>query len=112
MPAQPFSYQAVMRGKSSQEVSSLIAYQSGAKTRFRAVIWSVPRRQWIFAPGITAGLLFDQDELRDETVPVNRATAEQMARDLLQTELPTETTLEDLCTAGETAGQQWRPPRS
>jgi len=91
--------------------TSLIAYQSPARGPFRAVIWSDPRKAWIYAPAIAAARLFD-DQYQDSHDPVDRATAEQIARQHLGTELPGEEELERMCQEGQRLGQDWGPPRS
>ncbi len=111
MTKPPFAYQAFLKTKGTTEVSSLIAYWAPATAPLRAVMWSVPRRQWIYAPGTAAGLLFDE-EYRDETLVIDRPTAEQMAKEQLHTELPSEETLQAMCDEGERMGWEYGPPRS
>jgi hypothetical protein len=106
-----FGYHVVQKSKTTPDPSSVIAALVQAGQPLRAVMWSVPRKTWIYAPAIAAGLLYD-DQYQREVHPIDRATAEQIARDHLQTELPSEETLREMCEEGARLGQDWGPPRS
>jgi hypothetical protein len=55
-------------------------------------------------------LLFDDME-QERTRNVDRATAEQIARDSLQTELPSEPALQEMIDEGKRMGWEFGPPR-
>jgi hypothetical protein len=92
-------------------ITTLIAYQERIGQAFRAVLWSVPRKQWIFAPAIAAGVLYDDDDPR-QTETVDRQTAEQVAIDVLRAELPSVDALIVMSEEGERNGWNYGPPRS
>jgi hypothetical protein len=74
----------------SSAATSLIAYEVEVMGPLLAVLWSVPRRAWIYAPAAT--FLFDpsyQERIR----PLGRAVAERVAQATLRSEPPTEQTL-------------------
>ena len=110
MTEQEFDYRAVVKPESPSRVWSLIAYRVPTDGPFEAVIWSVPRKSWIYAPELAVRFIFD-DQYRDKSRRVDRPTAERIARETLQTELPTETTLEAMCEEGERMGWIAGPPR-
>ena len=103
-----FAYDVLMTEDGT--TTSIIAYQERIGESFRAVLWSVPRQQWIFAPAIGADVLYDDDDPR-RTEAVDRAAAEQIAVDVLHHELPSETDLIALCEEGERMGWRFGPPR-
>ena len=105
-----FAYQAFLESKGSPKVTSLIAYQAPAQGPLQAVMWHAGRKEWIYAPAIAAGLLFD-DTYTDETVSVDRTTAEAMAAEYLPSSLPSIETLRELCTEGARMGWDYGPPR-
>lgn len=100
-----FAYDALRDADGT--TTSIIAYQERAGAPFRAVIWSVPRQRWIFAPAIAADALYDDDP---QTDAIDRAAAEQIARDVLHHELPSEAALLVLCEEGERNGWSYGPP--
>ncbi|MCO8275282.1 hypothetical protein M1L60_32340 [Actinoplanes sp. TRM 88003] len=104
-----FSYKAILRSDDRSTITSLVAYQPGEQT-LRAVLWSVPRHQWIYAPNLVASVLYD-DEEQDRGRPVDRPTAEQISRDVLRTELPSEAVLSEMSDEGERNGWNYGPPR-
>ena len=104
-----FDYRAVLKSDMSGQVTSLIAHQVTAQGPLRAVIWSVPRKAWIFASAPAARFLYDERYF-DRTKPVDRPTAEQIAREALQTELPTEETLRTMTDEGIQMGWENGPP--
>ncbi|WP_127499161.1 hypothetical protein [Actinoplanes solisilvae] len=106
-----FAYKAILKSDDRSTITSLIAYQAPGDQRLRAVIWSVPRQQWIYAPNIAAPILYDDQE-QDRGRPVDRQTAEQISRDILHTELPAESTLTELSDEGERNGWGYGPPRT
>ncbi|MCM4082934.1 hypothetical protein [Paractinoplanes hotanensis] len=98
-----------MRSDDRSTITSLVAYQPGDQV-LRAVLWSVPRRQWIYAPNLAAPVLYDDQE-QDRGRPVDRRTAERISRDVLHTELPSETVLTEMSDEGERNGWNYGPPR-
>jgi hypothetical protein len=111
MTDQKFGYQAVLKSDMSGAVTSLIAYQVILDNPFQAVIWSVPRKAWIYAPGLAVPMLYD-DKYQDRRKQIDRTTAEQIARETLQTELPSEETLQLMVEEGERMGWTYGPPRA
>jgi len=105
-----FAYRAVVKPENPDRVRNLIAYRVPANGPFEAVIWSVPRKAWIYAPELAVRFVFDY-KYHDKSRPVDRATAEQIAREILHAELPSVTTLEAMCEEGERMGWIAGPPR-
>ncbi len=105
-----FSYRAVQREDGSGEVTSLIAYQVPREAPIRAIIWSAPRRAWIYAPGLAVRFLFD-DQYQERSRIVDRTTAEELAANVLSTELPSEMKLQEIADEGQRLGQNYGPPR-
>ena len=111
MTSSAFAYKVILRNDDRSTITSLVAYQAPWDRKLRAVLWSARRRQWIYAPGIAAPILYDDQE-QDRGRPVDRQTAEQIARAVLHTELPTEQALTDMSDEGEANGWSYGPPRS
>jgi hypothetical protein len=105
-----FHYNVVLNSDESGQVTSLIAYQISTERPLRAVLWSVRRKQWIYAPEIAADVLFATHAM-DRTHVIDQETAEQLAREVLQTELPDEAVLQEMCDEGERMGWRLGPPR-
>lgn len=109
-PETEFSYRAILKSDMSGAVTSLIAYEVQNYHSLRAVMWSVPRKAWIYAPAVAATFLFDpsyQERIR----PLDRAVAERVAQETLQSELPTEQTLLEMLEEGQRMGWDFGPPR-
>jgi len=106
-----FAYGTMVRSDGSGRVASVLAFQSPANLPLRAVMWSGRRKAWIYAPAIVAMYLFDE-EYMDRTARVDRSTAEETARSVLNTELPAEETLRQMCEEGERLGWSAGPARS
>lgn len=104
-----FSYRAFLKAEDSPEVTTVVAYSVPAHGPLQAVLWHVARQQWIYAPAIAAGLLFDDPE-DGTSMKVDRMAAEQLARDRLRTELPTPATLRSMCAEGDRRGWLYGPP--
>jgi hypothetical protein len=105
-----FGYQAIMKSDMSGVVTSLIACEVQNHQALRAVMWSVPRKAWIYAPAIAATFLFDPDH-QERIRPLDRAEAEHVAREILQSVLPTEQTLLEMLDEGQKMGWDFGPPR-
>lgn len=75
----------------------------------QAVMSHAGRKEWIYAPGIAAGLLFD-DSYMDETVLIDRTTAEAMAAEYLPSCLPSVDTLREMIAEGTKMGWDYGPP--
>ena len=110
MTDQRFGYQVILKSDMSGTISSLIAYQVVEENPFQAVIWSVPRKAWIYAPGLAVAMLYD-DKYQDRRKQVDRMTAEQIAQEALHTELPSEAILQAMVEEGERMGWNYGPPR-
>ena len=105
-----FGYRAIVKPDTPHLVTSLIAYRVPADGPFEAVIWSVPRKAWIYAPQLAVRFVFD-DEYQDKSRAVERADAEQLARDTLHADLPTEAALAAMIDEGDRMGWDYGPPR-
>ncbi|GAB2580524.1 hypothetical protein Aab01nite_57100 [Paractinoplanes abujensis] len=90
--------------------TNIIASQETPGSPFRAVLWSVPDRRWIYAPAIAADILYDDDDAR-RTEAIDRTTAERIAAENLRSELPSEETLLVLFAEGERMGWRFGPPQ-
>jgi hypothetical protein len=105
-----FGYQAVLKSDLSGTMTSLIAYEVQSHRSLRAVMWSVPRKAWIYAPAI-AGTLLNDPDYQERVQRLDRAQAESLAREILQSELPTEQTLAEMFDEGQQMGWDFGPPR-
>ncbi len=103
-------YTALTAADESGRVTSVLAYQTIDRRLLRAVMWSGRRQTWIYAPRIVANYLYDL-EFQDRTKSIDRTTAEHLARETLQTELPTEDVLLAMCDEGQRMNWVLGPPR-
>ncbi|BCJ53283.1 hypothetical protein Asp14428_47580 [Actinoplanes sp. NBRC 14428] len=110
MTDKPFDYQAVLKADMSGTITSLIAYQVLPDSPLQAVIWSVPRKDWIYAPALAVPILYDH-KYQGRTRVIDRLVAEEIAREVLRVELPSETALLEMCQEGERMGWEYGPPR-
>jgi hypothetical protein len=106
-----FDYRSVLESETSDRAISIIAAQVLPATSLRAVIWSDPRQTWIYAPGPAARFMYD-DQYLDRTKNIDRPTAERIARETLQTQLPSEETLQAMCDEGQRMGWTYGPPET
>ena len=104
-----FGYQALLKADDPGTVTSLFAYRAPATAPLEAVLWSRPRRSWIYGPGLVVRYLYD-DQHQGRTRVIDRAEAERLAREILGTELPTVTALEELVAEGQRMGWDFGPP--
>jgi hypothetical protein len=104
-------YQAILRSGMSGAVTSLIAYEVQNYHSLRAVMWSVPRKAWVYAPAIAAMFLFDPD-YQERIRPLDRAEAEHVTRRILESVLPTEQTLLEMLDEGREMGWDFGPPNA
>ncbi len=100
----------VLKSDGSGRATCVISYLQAAEGPLQAVIWSVPRHSWIYAPALAVRFLFD-DEYDERSKRVERPEAESIARELLGTELPTDEELRRLCEEGARMGWVFGPPR-
>jgi hypothetical protein len=105
-----FDYRAILRSDESGQVVSIVAQLIEASRPLQAVLWSVRRKAWIYGPGLAVRFLYDE-QYWDRVRTIDRPEAEQIARDLLQTELPSTERLMELCQEGERMGWTYGPPR-
>ena len=103
-------YTALLASDESGRVTSVLAHQTIEGGRLRAVMWSGRRKAWIYAPLLVANYLYAEDFL-DRTRMIDRPTAEQLAREVLQEELPSEQTLLEMFDEGQQMGWTLGPPR-
>ncbi|MFD0747615.1 hypothetical protein ACFQ1L_41820 [Phytohabitans flavus] len=94
-----FAYHVVYRHRAPGPIVNLIAEWVESRTPLRAVLWNVPQARWSYEPGIAARTIYGDVEM-EKTEPVDRATAERVARDVLGQELPTEEELHRICAEG------------
>ena len=105
------AYRAFLAAKGSDEVTSLIAYTAPLREPLKAVMWHAARKEWIFAPGLAARPLFDET-YPDESIEVDRTAAERVAREQLQTELPSVERIAEMYEEGERMGWRYGPPQT
>ncbi len=98
MTVDEFDYHAMLKEEGDMHPSGLIAVRFKADP-LQAVVWHLPKRQWIYSPMIAAIRIFD-DKYADLKLIVDRPTAERIARENLGTELPTEEELLQMCEEG------------
>jgi hypothetical protein len=105
-----FHYKTLLKADLTGQVTSVLAYHMPLDRGLQAVMWSGRRKAWIYAPGIVTAYLFDL-EYQDRTQTIDRTRAEQLARDILHAELPSEETLQAMCEEGERMDWVLGPPR-
>jgi hypothetical protein len=105
-----FGYRAILKSDMSGTVTSVIAYEVQSTAPLRAVMWSVPRGSWIYAPQ-QAGMFLRDPNYQDRIRRIDRAEAERIAQDLLQSALPTEQELGKMLDEGQKMGWDFGPPR-
>jgi hypothetical protein len=110
MTGTEFGYRTILKSDESGTITSMVAHHIDVARPLQAVMWSVPRKAWIYAPGLTVRFIYD-DVLQDRVQVIDRQTAERIARDILRTELPTEASLMRMCEEGEQMGWEFGPPR-
>jgi hypothetical protein len=110
MSTRKFYYKAVLKSEDSERVTTILAYQRGDSGRLRGVKWSAVRRRWEYAPAIVSPYLFDP-EYQELAEQIDRTTAERLAREVLQSELPDEAALTAMFDEGEENGWDFGPPR-
>ena len=104
------SYRAILKSDRSGAVTSVIAYEVQSTAPLRAVMWSAPRKAWIYAPQ-QAGTFLRDPNYRERIRRINRAEAEQIAQESLLSPLPTEQTLLEMLDEGQAMGWDFGPPR-
>jgi hypothetical protein len=105
-----FDYRAILKSDDPNRIVSIVAQLIEASRPLQAVLWSVRRKDWIYGPGPAARFLYDE-QYWDRVRTIGRQEAEQIARDVLQTELPSEERLQEMCQEGERMGWTYGPPR-
>ena len=103
-----WSYHLVFKDEKTPVPISMIAAWAAAREPLRAVMWSPPRSVWVSGPEVAARRLYD-DQYQGTTQPVDRATAERVARETLGTKLPAEEELREIISEGERLDQPWGP---
>jgi hypothetical protein len=105
-----FDYRAILKSDESGRVTSMVAHLVQVTGPLQAVLWSVPRKAWIYAPGLASRFIYD-DLMQDRVQTLDRPEAERIAQQVLQTELPSEELLLKTCEEGERMGWAFGPPR-
>lgn len=105
-----FDYRAILKSDESGQIVSIVAQLIEVSRPLQAVLWSVPRRAWIYGPGLAVRFLYD-DQYWDRVRMIDRPEAEKIARAVLQTELPSVERLLQMCQEGEQMGWTYGPPR-
>jgi hypothetical protein len=77
----------------------------------QAILWSPPDQTWIYAAAVAAQRHYD-DQYQETVRPVDREAAEEIARMALNTDLPDETMLVQMCQDSKTTDLIWSPRRS
>ena len=104
-----FHYLALLESDESDRVINVAACQTFADGILQAVLWSFRHGSWIFGPGVIAYFLYD-GFLPDRTLPIDRATAEMIAHEVLNERLPSEPDLAILMEEGHRLGWDFGPP--
>ena len=104
-----FDYRAILKSDESGQIVSIVAQLIEVSRPLQAVLWSVPRKAWIYGPGLAVRFIYD-DQHWDRVRVVDRPEAEQIARDSLQTQLPSVEHLLEMCQEGERKGWTYGPP--
>ena len=110
MMGRQLGYRVVLKADMSGAVTSVIAYEVQTTQPLRAVLWSVPRQTWIYGPQM-AGTFLRDPNYRERVARIDRAEAEQIARETLRSELPSEQTLLVMFEEGQRMGWDFGPPR-
>ena len=105
-----FGYRTILKSDESGTITSMVAHHIDVAHPLQAVMWSAPRKAWIYAPGLAVRFIYD-DQFQDRIQVIDRPTAEQIAREVLRADLPTEANLMRMCEEGEQLGWQFGPPR-
>ncbi|GAA2495062.1 hypothetical protein Ahu01nite_032310 [Winogradskya humida] len=105
-----FSYRTILKSDESGLITSIVVHRVQVTGPLEAILWSVPRKAWIYAPALAVRFLFD-DQYRERTQSLDRTTAGRIAHDVLETELPSEETLQAMCEEGKRMGWDYGPPR-
>lgn len=100
----------VLYKRNTTQAGNLIAAWMGEDVPLRAVMWSHEHQEWVYAPATAAVRLFD-DRFQEMFARIDRRTAEQIALERLESPLPEEDTLRQICLEGQRLGHQWGPPR-
>ena len=104
-----FGYQALLKADDPATVTSVIAYRAPKDGPLEAVLWSRPRKAWIYGPALVVRYLYD-DQYQGRTRILDRAEAERTAREALGTELPTVPMLTEMVSEGRRMGWNFGPP--
>ena len=99
-----FGYLAVMAFDMSGRVTSMVAHLRVSEGPLQAVIWNVQQKAWQYNPKNAARFLYD-DRYFDRGRRLERPEAEQVARDILHTDLPSDEELRRICAEGLTASE-------
>ncbi len=105
-----FHYKTLLDSDLPNQVLSVLAYQMPLERGLQAVMWSDRRKAWIYAPAIVTAYLYDP-EYQGLTKVISRHRAEQVAREVLKTELPTEVVLQEMCEEGDRMDWIIGPPQ-
>ena len=89
-------YRVLYREGDRERTPAGLVVVEAANGPLRAVSWDHLRRTWRFNPEAAARNLYDPRH-RARWDPVDRPTAERIAREHLGTELPAEETLHQMC---------------
>lgn len=101
-------YHAVQRRRRTHPTSIIIPWMLVGQP-LRAVIWDSPRQAWTYDPTTAETLMFD-DHFQEEVRPISRTEAEQIAREHLGTELPSEEEIRRICEEGAKQGRNSGQP--
>ena len=93
-----FDYRVLYRLNQPDQISTVFAWRNLIGSPLEAVMWHGKRRQWICAGPILVREIFD-DLNQERSGRVDRPTAEQLCRQTLGTELPSEAELDRICLA-------------
>ena len=94
-----FGYYALLSRDGSGRVVNIAAHLQVSEGPLQAIIWNVQLRAWTYDPEVAGQFLLD-DQYFDRRTVIDRSAAEQIAREILHTELPSDAELREICAAG------------
>jgi len=94
-----FGYWGIRRADEPDQTTSLIARLRVSEGPLQAVVWDTRSSAWRFSPGMAAHFLYEASNFQ-RSVSLDRPSAEDVARNHLGTELPSEEELRKICAEG------------
>ena len=104
-----FGYFAVHPVDAPERVTSIIARLKDIDGPLQAVVWDTRAEAWRFSPGTAAFFLYDERNY-NRSFALERPAAEEMARESLRVDLPSEEELRRICAEGVSRWDQEEDP--